>query len=224
MVDFLLDILISLPCVLVALVFHEIAHGFIAYKLGDPTAKYMGRLTLNPLKHLDLWGTLCMVFFRFGWAKPVPIDVRYFKKPRRDICLTALAGPMANILLALLGAFLYSLTIPWISDSILTESGFLYYICYAYAVLLYNFIWLNIALALFNLIPLPPIDGSRIFLIWLPYRTYAKIVRHEREISAIFMVLLLLDSRILNGVFTGLLSRAVVFVMDGMLSLFSFLY
>ena len=224
MVDFLLEILISLPCVLIALVFHEIAHGFIAYKLGDPTAKYMGRLTLNPLKHLDLWGTLCMVFFKFGWAKPVPINVRYFKKPRRDICLTALAGPMANLLLAFFGAFLYSLTIPLISDGILKESGFLHYICLAYAVLIYNFVWLNIALALFNLIPLPPLDGSRIFLIWLPYRAYAKVVRYEREISAIFLVILLLDSRILNGVFTGLLSGAVSFIMNGMLSLFSFMF
>lgn len=224
MLDYLIEILISIPCVLAALVFHEIAHGYVAYKLGDPTAKMMGRLTLNPLKHLDPIGTLCMIFARFGWARPVPIDVRYFKKPRRDICLTALAGPMTNLILAFIGAFIYSLTSLLLSDVVFESADFIYYICVAVDTLLFNFIWLNIALAVFNLIPLPPLDGSRIFLIWLPYRIYVKLLRHEREIAALFMVLIIIDSRILDGVFTGALSVVVNLIFRGMMALFSLIF
>ena len=222
--DYLISILISIPCVLVALVFHEVAHGFIAYKLGDPTAKYMGRLSLNPMKHLDPIGTLCMVFFRFGWAKPVPIDTRYFRKPRRDIALTSLAGPMANLILALIGAFIYSLCLA-ITYKVLPEyESFTYYVFVALLMLFSSFSWLNISLAIFNLIPLPPLDGSRIFLIWLSYGKYAKILRYERQISLAFMAALILDSRILGGYFIGALSFMVNFIYDGMLSLFTFLY
>lgn len=224
MLDYLIEILISIPCVLAALVFHEIAHGYVAYKLGDPTAKMMGRLTLNPLKHLDPIGTICMIFARFGWARPVPIDARYFKKPRRDICLTALAGPMTNLILAFIGAFIYSLTSLLLSDVVFESANFAYYICVAVDTLLFNFIWLNIALAVFNLIPLPPLDGSRIFLIWLPYRIYVKLLRHEREIAALFMVLIIIDSRILDGVFTGALSVVVNLIFQGMMALFSLIF
>ena len=101
--DTLIQFLFVVPCVLIALTFHEFAHGYMAYKLGDPTAKNFGRLTLNPLKHLDPIGTICMIFFHFGWAKPVPINSRYFKKPRRDMALTAAAGPIMNFILALFG-------------------------------------------------------------------------------------------------------------------------
>ena len=98
---------ISALAVLIILSIHEFSHGLVAYKLGDPTAKNMGRLTLNPIKHLDIFGALCMVFFRFGWAKPVPIDIRYFKKPKRDFALVAIAGPVSNFICAFIGAFLY---------------------------------------------------------------------------------------------------------------------
>ncbi|MBE6568472.1 MAG: site-2 protease family protein, partial [Ruminococcaceae bacterium] len=89
--------LITIPAVLLVIVFHELAHGVAAYKLGDPTAKRMGRLSLNPLKHLDPIGALCMVLFHFGWAKPVPVDMRYFRDPKRDMAITALAGPLCNL-------------------------------------------------------------------------------------------------------------------------------
>ena len=224
MSEYFIELLIGFPCVIVALVFHELAHGFIAYRLGDPTAKNMGRLTLNPLKHLDPIGTISMVFFKFGWARPVPIDSRYFKKPRRDIALTALAGPMANLLLALIGAFIYSLSLIFLSKLTFESANFLYYVCLAYATLIETFVWLNIALAIFNLIPLPPLDGSRILLIWLPYRIYAKILRYEREIAALFLVILLLDSRVFSGLFSYGLSFLVNLVYNGMMSLFSFLY
>ena len=90
----LIELLFVIPCVLLALTVHEVSHGWMAYKLGDPTARNLGRLTLNPLKHLDPVGTICMIFFHFGWAKPVPINSRYFKNPRRDTALTAAAGPI----------------------------------------------------------------------------------------------------------------------------------
>ena len=222
--DYLISILISIPCVLVALVFHEVAHGFVAYKLGDPTAKYMGRLSLNPVKHLDPIGTLCMVFFRFGWAKPVPINTRYFKTPRRDIALSSLAGPMANLILALVGAFIYSLFLGFANTVSPEYESFTYYVFIAILSLFSSFSWLNISLAIFNLIPLPPLDGSRIFLIWLPYDKYAKIMMYERQISLMFMCVLILDSRILGGYIIGALSFIVNFIYDGMLSLFTFLY
>ena len=107
--------LITIPAVLLVIMFHELAHGVAAYKLGDPTAKRMGRLSLNPLKHLDPLGAVCMVLFRFGWAKPVPVNPRYFKDPKRGMALTALAGPLANIFLAFL-------TVPLV---LWTRSGFI---------------------------------------------------------------------------------------------------
>ena len=103
--------LLSLPVVLLALSVHETAHGYVAYKLGDPTAYSLGRLTVNPLKHIDPIGLLCMVVFRIGWAKPVPINTRYFKKPKRDMALSAAAGPVSNLLLALLFAGLLRLLV-----------------------------------------------------------------------------------------------------------------
>lgn len=107
----LIDLLLRLPIVIIALVVHECAHGFIAYKLGDPTAKYLGRLTLNPIKHLDPIGALCMLLFRFGWAKPVPINPMYFKNPKVGMALSSLAGPTSNIILSFIGTFFYVLSV-----------------------------------------------------------------------------------------------------------------
>ena len=108
---FIISLLLSLPIVLLSLSVHETAHGYAAMKLGDPTARNLGRLTLNPAKHIDPIGFICMVLFGFGWAKPVPINTRYFKNPKRDMALTGLAGPVSNLLLALLFAILLRLTI-----------------------------------------------------------------------------------------------------------------
>ena len=107
----ILSLLLRIPGLILALSFHEFAHGYAAYKMGDNTAKYNGRLSLNPLKHLDPIGTLCMIFFRFGWAKPVPINPRNFKNPRRDFALTALAGPGVNIIMAFVSALLFILSL-----------------------------------------------------------------------------------------------------------------
>ena len=140
--------------VLPAIVIHEYAHGWISYKLGDPTAKQAGRLTLNPLKHLDPLGVLCMLFFHVGWAKPVPINPWYYKNKKKGIITVSLAGPLANFILAfvmlLAGGLLmkygaYGFTIGW----------FFYQLCYYSAII-------NIGLGLFNLIPIPPLDGSKV--------------------------------------------------------------
>lgn len=219
--DYLIELLICVPTVLIALTFHEWAHGFAAYKLGDPTAKYMGRLSLNPLRHLDPIGALCMLLFHFGWAKPVPIDTRYFKKPRRDMALSALAGPLMNILLGFFGTFIYALSVHFIR----VQSGtFAYYLASSWVTFAYYFAWLNLSLAIFNLIPLPPLDGSRIFLVWLPERTYFNIMRYEREIGIGFMVLLFLDSRFLGSHITGALSFIVNVLFNAFIKLFTLIF
>ncbi len=166
------SLLIRAVVVLIAISAHELAHGFIAYKLGDPTAKSMGRLSLNPLRHLDPIGAICMLLFGFGWAKPVMINPYYFKKPKRDAALVSLAGPLANFLLAFLGIILLKiLTVVPAGDHIS------FYIILAD--ILSAFIGLNIGLGVFNLLPVPPLDGSKIFLSFLPSRLYHDIMRYE---------------------------------------------
>ena len=195
--DTLIQFLFVVPCVLIALTFHEFAHGYMAYKLGDPTAKNFGRLTLNPLKHLDPIGTICMIFFHFGWAKPVPINSRYFKKPRRDMALTAAAGPIMNFILALFGVLVCRI-LTKIFVAFPAQSDVVY------------FHMLNLSLGVFNLIPIPPLDGSRIFYIFLPQKWYFGVMKYEKYIQLALLVLL----------WTGLLSRplsaAVSWISGGM--------
>lgn len=207
--DTLIQFLFVVPCVLIALTFHEFAHGYMAYKLGDPTAKNLGRLTLNPLKHLDPIGTICMIFFHFGWAKPVPINSRYFKKPRRDMALTAAAGPIMNFILALFGVLVCRI-LTKIFVTFPAQSDFVYYIQYAALTLFSYFHMLNLSLGVFNLIPIPPLDGSRIFYIFLPPKWYFGVMKYEKYIQLALLVLL----------WTGLLSRplsaAVSWISGGM--------
>ena len=207
--DTLIQFLFVVPCVLIALTFHEFAHGYMAYKLGDPTAKNFGRLTLNPLKHLDPIGTICMIFFHFGWAKPVPINSRYFKKPRRDMALTAAAGPIMNFILAFFGVLVCRI-LTKIFVAFPAQSDFVYYIQYAALTLFSYFHMLNLSLGVFNLIPIPPLDGSRIFYIFLPPKWYFGVMKYEKYIQLALLVLL----------WTGLLSRplsaAVSLISGGM--------
>lgn len=205
----LTELLFVIPCVLLALTVHEVSHGWAAYKLGDPTAHNLGRLTLNPLKHLAPIGTLCMILFHFGWAKPVPINSRYFKKPRRDMALTAAAGPASNFIMAFIGIFLEHILITVFSRFPATSS-FVYYIQYAALMLLQYFHILNLSLGLFNLIPVPPLDGSRIFLTFLPAKYYFGIMKYERYIQLALMLLLW------TGVITLPLSSVVGWISSGM--------
>lgn len=207
--DKLIELLFVIPCVLFALTVHEVSHGYMAYRLGDPTARNMGRLTLNPLKHLDPLGTLCMILFHFGWARPVPINTRYFKHSRRDTALTAAAGPISNFILAFLGLLVQSILYA-IFVRFPAQSQFAFNIQYAALTLFSYFHILNLSLGLFNLIPVPPLDGSRIFLVFLPAKYYFGVMKYERYIQLGLMVLLYF------GVLTRPLSFLVSAVSNGM--------
>ena len=205
----LIQLLYVIPCALFALTVHETAHGWMAFKLGDPTARNLGRLTLNPAKHLDPVGTLCMILFHFGWAKPVPINTRYFRKPRRDMALTAAAGPISNFILAFLGLLVRQILLA-VFSAFPPTSSFTYYLQYAAVMLFTYFHILNLSLGLFNLIPVPPLDGSRIFLVWLPAKYYFGVMKYERYIQ--LGLLLLLWTNLL----TIPLSSAVSLISGGM--------
>lgn len=216
MLNQLIPYILSLPVVLLALSVHEVSHGYVAYKLGDPTANSFGRLTLNPLKHIDIFGFICMLLFHFGWAKPVPINSRYFKKPRRDMALTAAAGPASNVLLSIIFAALLRIQLifvdkffgadldgVWLIFSGMSadiSSGFKLMAVLGY--MLYMGVVLNISLAVFNLIPIPPFDGSRIFYTFLPVNLYFKVMKYERYIM-IAILLLLWCTPFLDAIISG---------------------
>ena len=166
----LLLIVIQAPPLLFALTMHELAHGYVAYRLGDPTAKEAGRLTMNPLKHLDPFGVLAFVIMKIGWAKPVPVDPRYFRNPRKDMLVVALAGPAANVFLAIASALLLQLLLrlPFLPAALIQPLHHM----------LVASVWINVMLAVFNLLPIPPLDGSKILMGMLPPRaaySYAKL-------------------------------------------------
>lgn len=148
------SLLFTAPVVLLAIVCHECAHGWVSYKLGDPTAKNAGRLTLNPLKHLDPLGALCMLFFHVGWANPVPINPWYYKDRKKGIIYVSLAGPVANFIVAFISLFIEGLLMRFGSDTS-TLIWILCQLCYYSAVV-------NVGLGLFNLVPIPPLDGSKV--------------------------------------------------------------
>ncbi len=181
--------------VLLVIPFHEAAHALVSWLLGDPTAKNAGRLSLNPLRHFDWMGTLCMVLGGVGWARPVGIDVRRFRSPKRDMALSAAAGPAANLLLAFVGLILYKYLAVW------------YYTGGGWAValdFLSILISLNISLAVFNLLPIPPFDGSRIFLLFLPRRLYFRAMQYERYMMIAVLLLVVF----------GFLDRPLSFLVD----------
>ena len=208
--------LFYLIAILLSLSVHEAAHGFVAYKCGDPTAKNLGRITLNPLKHMDPFGFLCMMIAGFGWAKPVPVNSRNLNKPRRDMALVSIAGPISNILLSVL--FVAILRISYVP---INEAMIKYYLAsntFAYTLLVCAeqfisiMITMNITLAIFNLLPIPPLDGSKLMYMLLPPKVYFKIAPYEKYISLVLIILLVTDiitpviSLISNSVTNFLLS------------------
>ena len=200
--SYLLDIALSVLPALICITLHECAHGWAAYRLGDDTAKRMGRLTLDPLKHIDIIGLAMMVLFRFGWAKPVPVDMRKFKNPKRDMAVTAAAGPLMNVMLCLAALFLYGLTAP----GAFYRGGALYYLNEG----LYLTAYLSLALALFNIIPIPPLDGSKVLYSFISDRAYMQLMRYERYGMIALLALIVLSD------FSGLdpLSRATGWVFE----------
>ena len=176
------DYVLLALAVLITLSVHEFSHGYIAYRLGDNTAKNLGRLTINPIKHIDPIGALCMLVFRFGWAKPVPINMRAFKNPRRDFALTALAGPVSNLILAFVSGFIYLLILVLCRDVMFVEKNLAYHLLSNTLSFFFIFHSVNVGICIFNLIPVPPLDGSRLMTALLPPKLYYKIMRNERYI------------------------------------------
>ncbi len=174
---------LSAFAVLITLTIHEYSHGYAAYKLGDNTAKNMGRLTLNPIKHLDPIGALCMLFFRIGWAKPVPVNARNLKNPKRDFAIVALAGPLSNIVVSFFSCFLYLLFNSLFSRLLVNnDSKLILLLAQNTLTFFLIFHMINIGIALFNLIPIPPLDGSRVLGAFLSPRAYYKFMQHERTL------------------------------------------
>ncbi len=205
----LVQLLLRVAAVLICIVFHEVSHGVAAYLLGDPTAKAQRRLSLNPIRHIDPFGALMMLLVGFGWAKPVPVDMRYFKKPKSGMAITALAGPVSNFFLAYVMMLLAYL---FLGIFVVNEMP---YSDFAQGILDFCIMTasLSIGLGVFNLIPFPPLDGSKILGILLPDRIYYKILRYEFAGTIILMALLWL------GVLDGPLYAVRSFFTNGLLNL-----
>ena len=210
-----LSILINVPITLIALTFHELAHGWVSTKLGDPTPRIQGRMTLNPLAHLDLFGTILMIITGFGWAKPVEVNPMYYKDRKKGMALVGIAGPIANFILAIVGTFLWLLPyfIAQIAGGSLPSwfaNGFNYF--------MYLVIIRNLCFMVFNLIPIPPLDGSRIIGMFLRDKAYYSLLSFERY----SMILIMLLS--LTGMFDRIIGTGVNFffnlILKGITSIF----
>ncbi len=196
----ILTLLVSVPGLLLAISMHECAHGYAAYLMGDRTAKYSGRLSLNPLHHLDLVGTICMLFFHFGWAKPVPINPNNFKNHRLGIIIVSLAGPFVNFILGLLSSLIYLGIMLFIQSSAPIWE-------FLGMVFLYS-TYMNVGLMIFNLIPIPPLDGSKILMEFLPYKLKYQVYRYEQYFGIILIILVYM------GTITPVLSVLQGYVLD----------
>lgn len=205
----LLNLLLTLPAVLVAITFHEFAHGFVADKLGDDTPRMQGRLNLNPLSHLDPIGTVMLVFAGFGWGKPVQINPNNFNRNIKMSvaeALVAAAGPVMNFILAIIFAIIYAVLWKFAPGFIATQAGNIV------VILIQSCILTNIGLGIFNLIPLPPLDGSKILIPFLPYNAKSWFIENERIFYIVFVAIWItgiagtIISPIINGI-TGFLIK-----------------
>ena len=195
------EMLLRLPVLFIAISVHEYCHGYAAYKMGDNTAKMQGRLTLNPLAHIDILGALCMLLFGFGWAKAVPINPNNFRDRKKGLVLVSLAGPLSNFFMAFLGAVLYGVFLKFNFGNFNAEFASVFY------GLMYQLILLNVCFGVFNLLPIPPLDGSKIVGAFLPYRIYYKVLEYERYAFPVLLILL----------YTNILSKVLFFLINPVL-------
>lgn len=199
---YLLSLLLSIIPSVACITLHELSHGLVAYRLGDDTAKRAGRLSLNPLKHLDIMGLLMLVVFHVGWAKPVPVNMFRFRNPKRGMAVTALAGPVSNVLIALVAMFLYGvLFIP------LGFSGVGSY----FLTMIELTAYISLGLAVFNLLPISPLDGSKVLFSVMRDESYYKLIRYEKFGSLILVAL------VATGVLGKPLSAAIDWLFNAML-------
>ena len=197
------SILIGVPTTLLALTVHEFAHGLVSTKLGDPTPRYQGRLTLNPMAHLDLIGTILMIITGFGWAKPVQINPNYYKNRTKGMALVAAAGPLANFILAFLG-----ILIGYIIILLCLLAGAPNAVINSLESIVFVFAFRNLCFMVFNLIPLPPLDGFKVAGLFIPNRIYYNILRYEQYVILVIMLLSL------SGAFNSIIGTGVNFFMN----------
>ncbi len=199
---FITELIITAPPLLLALTIHEFAHGYVAYRLGDPTAKLAGRLTLNPLRHLDPIGTIAFFIIKLGWAKPVPVNPAYFKDPRKDMLWVALAGPMTNLAMAMISAIATKFV--WQLMEFLPSTPVVNALLLPLNAMLIASVWINLVLCIFNFLPIPPLDGSRILSGILPPQLAGFFAGVERYG---FVLILLLA-------FSGILSKVILPIIN----------
>ncbi|WP_242911561.1 site-2 protease family protein [Eubacterium aggregans] len=195
--EYFFNLLLGLPGILIAISFHEMAHGYAADAMGDPTPKMMGRLTMNPLKHIDPVGFIAMVLLRFGWAKPVPVNPNNFKNRKKGMIVVALSGCLTNLLLGFIGMAAYFAVLPLQNEMLSTILQYIYYY--------------NVLFAVFNLIPIPPLDGSQLLAEFLPPRASQKFSEFGRY--GMFVLLALM--------FTGIFGMVISPIINAVLSLYA---
>jgi len=203
-----MSILYSALASLIAIVLHEVSHGYISYRLGDPTPKEEGRLTLNPVKHIDPLGIILLIVCHVGWAKPVRINPMYYRHPKRDIALVSLAGPLMNFILAFVFSF-FTVLLNKLEYTYLSYMG--YYFCY-YCVII------NIGLGIFNLIPIPPLDGSKVLAAFLPDKAYIKFMSYEKYGMYFIFILVFIMNILSNYGMPSLLSDGVSYISNVFIS------
>lgn len=195
----------SFVVIFLTLPIHEWAHGFVSTRLGDPTPRYQGRLTLNPMAHIDWMGAAGILLFGIGWAKPVQVNARYYKNPKWGMALVALAGPLSNIIVAFISIFLYK-----VIEILLLLTGLLgdnYTLLFVISMFFVAIAQINVHLAVFNLIPIPPFDGSRILFTFLPQKYYFKVMKYEQFVFIGILALL----------YTGVLDAPIAFLSEKVL-------